>query len=167
MGFAIMSCRSGPWCARETSLPIRLPRHRSSGWLPRVPRGSLPLPQDRQQQTQAFVVALMFLRLNGLDFAATLDDRSRKFLGPAEGALSKGQSALWFEQTIFPRWTSAIELLRESTAASWGVVRPVPCSLESIRHRVSGYQGVQSLRMRTEGWIQQAFTRLSHLWCIP
>lgn len=45
----------------------------------------------------AFVVALTFLRLNGLEVTASKEDRVLTFWNLADGALSEDQLALWFE----------------------------------------------------------------------
>ena len=46
----------------------------------------------------AFIVALTFLRLNGLDVTATKEDRVLTFWGLADGTVSEDELALWFER---------------------------------------------------------------------
>lgn len=46
----------------------------------------------------AFVVALTFLRLNGVEVTATKEDRVLTFWGVADGTISEDQLALWFER---------------------------------------------------------------------
>ena len=46
----------------------------------------------------AFIVALTFLRLSGLDVTATKEERVLTFWGLAEGAVSEDELALWFER---------------------------------------------------------------------
>ena len=51
----------------------------------------------------AFIVALTFLRLNGLEVTATKEDRILTFWGLADGTVSEHQLALWFERNTTPR----------------------------------------------------------------
>jgi death-on-curing protein len=51
----------------------------------------------------AFTVSLTFLRLNGLNVAASKEDRVVTFWKLAEGSLSEEQLAEWFERNTAPR----------------------------------------------------------------
>jgi death on curing protein len=51
----------------------------------------------------AFIVALTFLRLNGVEVTATKEDRVLTFWGLAEGSVSEQQLALWFERNTVQR----------------------------------------------------------------
>ena len=46
----------------------------------------------------ALVVSLLFLRLNGLDLSASLEERYQVFMALAEGGLSELELAVWFER---------------------------------------------------------------------
>ena len=46
----------------------------------------------------ALVVALLFLRLNGLELSAPLEERYRIFMTLAQGGLSEAELAVWFER---------------------------------------------------------------------
>jgi death-on-curing protein len=50
----------------------------------------------------AFTVSVTFLRLNGFQLTASKEDRVLTFWSLAEGTLSEGQLAQWFEQNIAP-----------------------------------------------------------------
>jgi death-on-curing protein len=51
----------------------------------------------------AFIVALTFLRLNGLDVTASKEDRVITFWNLADGSLTEDQLAAWFEHNTAPR----------------------------------------------------------------
>lgn len=51
----------------------------------------------------AYVVALTFLRLNGLEVTATKEDRVLTFWGLADGTVSEDQLSLWFERNTAPQ----------------------------------------------------------------
>jgi death-on-curing protein len=51
----------------------------------------------------AFVVALTFLRLNGLEVTASKEDRVLVFWGLAAGEISEEQLTLWFERNTVSR----------------------------------------------------------------
>ena len=51
----------------------------------------------------AYIVALTFLRLNGLELTATKENRVLTFWGLAEGTISEDQLSLWFERNTTPR----------------------------------------------------------------
>lgn len=51
----------------------------------------------------AFVVALTFLRLNGLEVLASKEDRVLTFWGLADGSVSEEQLTLWFERNTVRR----------------------------------------------------------------
>ena len=51
----------------------------------------------------AFVVALTFLRLTGLEVTASKEDRVLTFWGLADGTISEEQLTLWFEGNTVPR----------------------------------------------------------------
>ena len=51
----------------------------------------------------AFVAALTFLRLNGLEVTASKEDRVLTFWGLADGTVSEEQLTLWFEGNTVPR----------------------------------------------------------------
>src|SRR5215469_8684596 len=51
----------------------------------------------------AYIVALTFLRINGLEVTATKEERVLTFWGLAEGTISEDQLALWFERNTTPR----------------------------------------------------------------
>lgn len=50
----------------------------------------------------AFVVSLLFLRLNGLTILATPQDRYETFMALAEGRLEETELAAWFEDRSRP-----------------------------------------------------------------
>jgi death on curing protein len=50
----------------------------------------------------AYIVALTFLRLNGLEVTASKEDRVRTFWNLADGTLSEDQLALWFQHNTGP-----------------------------------------------------------------
>lgn len=51
----------------------------------------------------AFIVALTFLKLNGLEVTATKEDRVLTFWSLAAGEITEEQLALWFERNTAPR----------------------------------------------------------------
>jgi death-on-curing protein len=51
----------------------------------------------------AFTVSVTFLRLNGLQLTATMEDRVLTFWNLADGALSEEQLAQWFERNTAQR----------------------------------------------------------------
>lgn len=50
-----------------------------------------------------FIVALTFLKLNGLELTATKEDRVLTFWGLAAGEISEEQLALWFTRNTVQR----------------------------------------------------------------
>jgi death-on-curing protein len=51
----------------------------------------------------AFTVSVTFLRLNGLQLTATMEDRVLTFWTLADGTLSEEELAQWFERNTAPR----------------------------------------------------------------
>jgi death-on-curing protein len=51
----------------------------------------------------AYIVALTFLRLNGLEVTATKEDRVLTFWTVAASEISEDQLAIWFERNTTPR----------------------------------------------------------------
>jgi death-on-curing protein len=51
----------------------------------------------------AFVVALTFLRLHGIEVTASKEDRVLTFWGVADGTVSEEQLGLWLERNTKPR----------------------------------------------------------------
>ena len=56
---------------------------------------------DGNERT-AFVVSLLFLRLNGFTIVATQEERYQAFLALAEGRLDEAELTAWFEQRCRP-----------------------------------------------------------------